>query len=523
MVSNPAGQTPEAHQETQREIVQFTDDGVRVKPGFYEGPRPKVYVPCCAYDWKQTVPYSATILGMAQQCHAFFAFDWNMNDGIARSRNNSAWKFLNHPEKPEFMLFLDNDIEIHPKDVDRLLAHNLPLVCGMYPKKSAELCWVFSGLPGEKVNPETKLLKVAKAGTGVMLIRRDLLELMVAKFVTDNPKTTILYSNDPSPGDTRYDFFPMHAEDGEYKSEDWFFCDRARECGVDVMMDVTVQAQHLGYIMYPLQKHLTDSEIVDICHHKYDIPKAIMSAFLSQAPKPAQFDRKGENTKAATASYLWPDELICHHGIAIDHCADVLAGAYNLPLKNSAEKPPIIIDVGANIGAFARFASARWPGATVHCYEPHPDNFKILAKVAQAIDGAKVMPHFDGVVHTTDFEPVYLPLKHGKHSCAEHSLHDVGSQNGTQTNCRFISAKDLPGGDILKISCCGEEKDILQSLHALGRLEAFEGVAVEYFRAEDLGTIRATMEGANFRESRHKPASEKRGFLGFVRKDKVPA
>ena len=39
-----------------------------------------------------------------------------------------------------------------------------------------------------------------------------------------------------------------------------------------------------------------------------------------------------------------------------------------------------IVDIGANIGAFAVWASLRWPGSTIHCYEANPETFPYLKR-----------------------------------------------------------------------------------------------------------------------------------------------
>ncbi len=74
---------------------------------------------------------------------------------------------------------------------------------------------------------------------------------------------------------------------------------------------------------------------------------------------------------------LWPFEYL-RPGLPHDHCADVLNGSYDVPFN-----PPIaptILDLGANIGAFTRWAAERWPRCTIHCYEPHPANFALLTE-----------------------------------------------------------------------------------------------------------------------------------------------
>ena len=52
--------------------------------------------------------------------------------------------------------------------------------------------------------------------------------------------------------------------------------------------------------------------------------------------------------------------------------APVLAS--NMPDK------PRVLDLGANVGAFAAFALSRWPEAQLTCVEPDPDNLAALTK-----------------------------------------------------------------------------------------------------------------------------------------------
>lgn len=43
-----------------------------------------------------------------------------------------------------------------------------------------------------------------------------------------------------------------------------------------------------------------------------------------------------------------------------------------------------ILDIGANVGSFALWASMRWPGSTIHCYEPNPGTFAYLKRNTSA-------------------------------------------------------------------------------------------------------------------------------------------
>lgn len=66
--------------------------------------------------------------------------------------------------------------------------------------------------------------------------------------------------------------------------------------------------------------------------------------------------------------HLCPDD-ICHVGIFEEV---ILHRAYDLDLPGF--EPDFILDVGAHLGLFSLCAAARWPGASILAFEPHPDN-----------------------------------------------------------------------------------------------------------------------------------------------------
>ena len=56
---------------------------------------------------------------------------------------------------------------------------------------------------------------------------------------------------------------------------------------------------------------------------------------------------------------------------------DVLEGEYEAGYDGVGLD---ILDVGANVGSFALWATARWPGSVVTSYEPHPGTFALDRK-----------------------------------------------------------------------------------------------------------------------------------------------
>jgi len=175
----------------------------------------------------------------------------NMNGDslITRARNNLAHEFLQ--SDAEYLMFMDSDLEFDNQHLDWLYSHDKPIVCGMYPKKQLKLGWVMSGGDEAIRKEEGYLLRVQEAGTGFMLIRRDVFEAMREATPED------AYKCDTNK-DIRHDFFKVgvfkgseEQEYGRYLSEDWYFCHMARKLGFHTWVDTRIALNHIGQFKYP--------------------------------------------------------------------------------------------------------------------------------------------------------------------------------------------------------------------------------------------------------------------------------
>jgi FkbM family methyltransferase len=66
-------------------------------------------------------------------------------------------------------------------------------------------------------------------------------------------------------------------------------------------------------------------------------------------------------------------------------CPDPMAGTIAAVLNGEYESGYFgdkltILDIGANVGSFAIWATMRWPDSVLHAYEPHPETFKMLLR-----------------------------------------------------------------------------------------------------------------------------------------------
>lgn len=152
-----------------------------------------------------------------------------------QARNSICQAALDH--KFDWCFMLDSDVVPPPDAILRLMQYNVPLISGVYHRRSPP-----HGLPvmcrgGQFLTsyPPNQVIEVDVAGSGCMLIRRDLLESMPAQ--------------DPRRGkhwfDWRVDMAHM-LPPGEGMSEDFTFCLQAKKMGVKVLVDTGVQCRHLG-------------------------------------------------------------------------------------------------------------------------------------------------------------------------------------------------------------------------------------------------------------------------------------
>lgn len=150
------------------------------------------------------------------------------------------------------------------------------------------------------------------------------------------------------------------------------------------------------------------------------------------------------------------------------HVRIVLAGEYDVPYTATS---PVVVDVGANVGAFAVWALHRWPGCTVHCYEPVPETFALLRRNLAALDGTRAHLHNCAIG-----DPAKTMMFLGKNNCGEASFFDLGEQRADQVPVVTRAPDCLPKGQILKLDTEGSEVDILSRLPDID----FDIVLLEY-------------------------------------------
>ena len=187
---------------------------------------------------------------LAMQNDLAFTIDTLSNESnINRGRNSCAAKFL--AGDCTHLMFVDADIGWNPVDVVQLVNHQKDIVVGAYPQKTMPPLYVINKL--EEPEREGDLVEVLNAGTGFMLIKRDVFLKLIEQGAT---KYTDDIGLDSQTNNNQYDFFNCTVADGQYLTEDYSFCHAVRSAGFQIWLDTTIELTHTGYWRFPGDRKL---------------------------------------------------------------------------------------------------------------------------------------------------------------------------------------------------------------------------------------------------------------------------
>jgi len=150
------------------------------------------------------------------------------------------------------LIWIDSDIVFHPDDVDRLRAHDRPIVGGLYAKKGPQAFAAYFEPGTDELRLGTAahdLLRVRYLGLGFLYTER--------RVYDDIQRTFSLPACDTRFGAGIVPYFlPMVVRDAEqasgywYLGEDYAFCERAREAGYEIVVDLAIRLGHVGAYRY---------------------------------------------------------------------------------------------------------------------------------------------------------------------------------------------------------------------------------------------------------------------------------
>lgn len=166
---------------------------------------------------------------------------------ISKGRSKMANFFINNTEY-EYLFFLDADVGFDSNDVLKLLSHEEKIVCGAYPMKTVPLKWNFTLT--EPLQKKGNLVAIERIGIGFSLIHRSVFDKIIEKYGQElkymPTGESIGHETTEKEMNNSYHFFSELKENHIYLPEDLSFFTRAKQCGFQPWMDVSINLCHVG-------------------------------------------------------------------------------------------------------------------------------------------------------------------------------------------------------------------------------------------------------------------------------------
>ncbi len=184
---------------------------------------------------------------------------------ISRARSTLVARFLDNP-RATHLFFIDADISFGPDQALRLLDFDKDFVAGQYPLKqidwqslparvvrgepldAAGLSYVGKAETGPGLRCDNGFVTGRYAGTGFQLIKRNVLERMIAAYPELKFRKIDTLTNETPSSDNLCALFDcmIDGETGTYLSEDYSFCRRWRAIGGEIWLDLRSRLSHTG-------------------------------------------------------------------------------------------------------------------------------------------------------------------------------------------------------------------------------------------------------------------------------------
>ena len=124
----------------------------------------------------------------------------------------------------DYLFMVDDDMIYEPDTLERLVEANRDIIGGLYYTKYEDKAPVLEYFD----KPEEGLFKVKAMGGGLILIKCD------------------VFKKVPQP----WYGYKWNNLGAVTMSNDWFFCEKAREAGFDIWCDSSITAEHMGLKEY---------------------------------------------------------------------------------------------------------------------------------------------------------------------------------------------------------------------------------------------------------------------------------
>lgn len=203
----------------------------------------KLLIATPAYDHKVYTHYAMSLAGTAMllESHGIQTqAEFVMGDSLLiAARNKILQKFWD--SDATHLLCIDSDIGWPPLAVLSMLNTKKEFIGGLYPQRyGTKESFVYrpSLDSNKKKIVEGQYMKVDYLPAGFMLMNRSVLRKMRNKF------PEVEHRSKTDPNDHWFCFFDTEIYEGEFWGEDFVFCRKAREAGVELWVDTLIEFEH---------------------------------------------------------------------------------------------------------------------------------------------------------------------------------------------------------------------------------------------------------------------------------------
>jgi FkbM family methyltransferase len=160
-------------------------------------------------------------------------------------------------------------------------------------------------------------------------------------------------------------------------------------------------------------------------------------------------------------------------------------------------KANVIVDIGANVGFFAIYATSINPNAEIHVFEPFPKNLAQLNKNLLLNGSKPVHVHAEAVSNKAGQATLYFNPGDDSGCSLNEPKDQSCSVNVVGVNDLF-SVCHIEKCDLLKMDCEGSELSILTALSS-ENLAKIGAVIMEYHVQEELDPLSGILTRAGFK------------------------
>lgn len=222
-------------------------------------PKIKLMIATPAYSGKVDIPYAISYANTfcLLSSHGIQVEPLLVASGslLVAERNRILERFWN--SDCTHVLLIDSDLGWPAEAVLAMLNANKEFVAGVYPARGEKDTFLFRPVtePNGKIITDRHLLKMNYIPAGFMMLSRTCLEKMRNYYPELYYEPKNKYVGNPEPG---YCLFDTEVWEGEFWGEDFVFCRRARNCGIDIWVDPLIQFDHAGTLGMLIESLTTD-------------------------------------------------------------------------------------------------------------------------------------------------------------------------------------------------------------------------------------------------------------------------